>query len=56
MTWNVKHKTSEDEEGPDGYPDPGYLDRVTEELNKMGVTSQEILDEGQRHKLRSWNR
>ena len=56
MAWNVKHKTSEDEEGPDGYPDPGYLDRVTEELNKMGVTSQETLDEGQRHKLRSWNR
>ena len=41
MTWNVKHKTSEDEGGPDGYPNPAYLRRVTEDLNEIGVKSDE---------------
>ena len=53
MAWNISHKTSLDEGGPDGYPDPGYLRKVTGDLRKSDVTS----DEGQnsaRRKLRSW--
>ena len=53
MAWNISHKTSLDEGGPDGYPDPDYLQEITEELRELDVTS----DEGQnsaRRKLRSW--
>ncbi|KAF8382722.1 hypothetical protein PRIPAC_71864, partial [Pristionchus pacificus] len=46
VVWNnVHHKTSM-HGGPQayGYPDPGYLDRLTEELASLGIT-EALLDE-----------
>ena len=41
VTWNdIHHKTSLDG-GPYGYPDAGYLQRVTEDMNALGVKLDE---------------
>ena len=38
ITWNdIHHKTSM-VGGPYGYPDPTYLERVTEDMKAFGVT------------------
>ena len=38
ITWNdIHHKTSI-AGGPYGYPDPTYLERVTEDMKALGVT------------------
>uniref|UniRef100_A0A183CAI8 E3 ubiquitin-protein ligase n=1 Tax=Globodera pallida TaxID=36090 RepID=A0A183CAI8_GLOPA len=38
---NIHHKTSK-KGGSFGYPDPGYLDRVKEELSMVGVRSEHL--------------
>ena len=41
VTWNdIHHKTSLDG-GPYGYPDNGYLQRVTEDMNALGIKLDE---------------
>lgn len=40
VVWNdIHHKTSLVRNDPHGYPDPGYLDRVIDELKNKGVTA-----------------
>ncbi|XP_053407925.1 uncharacterized protein LOC128559644 [Mercenaria mercenaria] len=43
ITWNdIHHKTDPKPHSQFGYPDPTYLDRVTEELEVKGVTVKDI--------------
>jgi len=45
VTWaGIHHKTAV--EGPHGYPDPGYLARLEEELRERGVTLDQGTSEG----------
>ncbi|XP_052814140.1 E3 ubiquitin-protein ligase DTX3L-like [Mya arenaria] len=46
ITWNdIHHKTDPRPQSRLGYPDPKYLDRVTEELAVKGVTEKDIQDD-----------
>ncbi|KAK3104695.1 hypothetical protein FSP39_007953 [Pinctada imbricata] len=51
VTWNDIHHKTRREGGPPrfGYPDPSYLDRVTEELQVKGVT-EDTLDDPDEYK------
>jgi len=44
VTWtNIHHKTSSRNDGSGhGYPDPGYMDNLIEELKNVGVTDADI--------------